>query len=77
MFSLGEQILQIPFSDRWLIYYRLQDLMITCSCPPDGSLRVQVNNFQEAILVRSVVMQFFASRYQLVEWLETCWSQIM
>ena len=77
MFSLGEQILQIPLSDRWQIYYRLQDMMITCSCPPDGSLRVQVNNLQEAILVRSAVRQFLASRGQLVEWLETCWSQII
>ena len=74
MFSLGEQTLQIPIGNRWQIYHRLQELTITCSCPPDGSLRVQVNNLQEAILVRSAVRQFLASRGQLVEWLETCWS---
>ncbi|TAF03805.1 MAG: hypothetical protein EAZ77_16700 [Nostocales cyanobacterium] len=74
MFSLGEQVLQIPLSDRWQIYHRLQELMIVCSCPMDGSLRVQVNSLQEAILVRSAVMQFLASRCELVEWLETCWS---
>lgn len=73
MFSLGEQVLQIPLSDRWQIYHRLQELMIVCSCPPDGSLRVQVNSLQEAILVRSAVMQFLASRCELVKWLETCW----
>ncbi|MEA5576001.1 Asr1405/Asl0597 family protein [Anabaena sp. UHCC 0451] len=74
MFSLGEQVLQIPLSDRWQIYHRLQELMIACSCPPDGSLRVQVNSLQEAILVRSAVMQFLASRCELVQWLEVCWS---
>ncbi|MBD2294312.1 hypothetical protein H6G06_12655 [Anabaena sphaerica FACHB-251] len=74
MFSLGEQVLQIPLSDRWQIYHRLQELMIACSCPPDGSLRVQVKSLQEAILVRSAVMQFLASRCELVTWLETCWS---
>ncbi|MGM3307085.1 Asr1405/Asl0597 family protein [Anabaena sp. WFMT] len=75
MFSPGEQVLQIPLSDRWQIYHRLQELMITCSCPPDGSLRVQVNSLQEAVLVRSAVMQFLASRCELVEWLEGCWCQ--
>ena len=70
--TIGEQILQIPLGDRWCIYHRLQELMISCSCPPDGSLRVQVNNLQEAILVRSTLMQFFASRHQLVKWLENC-----
>ncbi|ADI63627.1 Asr1405/Asl0597 family protein [Trichormus azollae] len=74
MLSLGEQVLQIPLSDRSQIYHRLQELMITCSCPPDGSLRVQVNSLQEAILVRSTVMQFLASRCELVEWLDGCWS---
>jgi hypothetical protein len=74
MLSLGEQVLQIPLSDRWQIYHRLQELMITCSCPPDGSLQVKINSLQEAILVRSTVMQFLASRCELVEWLEGCWS---
>lgn len=73
MFS-NEQILDIPLSDRWQVYHRLQDLMITCYCPADGSLRVQVNTVQEAMLVHSAVMQFLASRAELVEWLEVCWS---
>jgi hypothetical protein len=70
--TVGEQILQIPLGDRWCIYHRLQELMISCSCPEDGSLRVQINNLQEAILFRSTLMQFFASRHQLVTWLEHC-----
>ena len=71
--TLGDQVLQIPLSDRWRIYHRLQELKINSSCPPDGSLRVEVNNLLEAVLIRSIVMQFFASRQELLEWLERCW----
>jgi hypothetical protein len=71
--TLGDQVLQIPLSDRWRIYHRLQELKINSYCPPDGSLRVQVNNLLEAILIRSIVMQFLASRQELLEWLERCW----
>jgi len=73
MLSPDEQILHIPLSDRWQIYHRLQELMISCSCASDGSLRVQVNSVQEAILVRSTVIQFLASRDELIQWLECCW----
>jgi hypothetical protein len=72
--AFGEQILQIPLSDRWQIYHRLQELMIPCSCLPDGSLRVQINSLLAAMLVRSTVMQFLASRQELLEWLECCWD---
>ncbi|MCM0591722.1 MAG: Asr1405/Asl0597 family protein [Gloeotrichia echinulata IR180] len=71
---LGYQVLQIPVSDRWLIYRRLQELKIKCSCPSDGSLRVQVNSSVEAILIRSTLMQFLASRQELLDWLERCWD---
>lgn len=71
--TLCDQVLQIPLSDRWRIYHRLQELKINSSCPPDGSLRVQVNNLLEGILIRSTVMQFLASRQELLEWLERCW----
>jgi hypothetical protein len=72
--ALGEQILYIPTSDRWRIYYRLQELTISCSCPPDGSLWVKVTNLQEAIIVRSILMQFYAPRHELLKWLEHCWN---
>ncbi|WP_066384409.1 MULTISPECIES: Asr1405/Asl0597 family protein [unclassified Anabaena] len=71
--GFADQVLQIPLGDRWQIYHRLQELMIPCSCPPDGSLRVQINTWLAAILVRSTVMQFLAPRHQLVDWLESCW----
>ncbi|MCC5628176.1 Asr1405/Asl0597 family protein [Nostoc sphaeroides] len=71
--QMTNHVLQIPLSDRWRIYHRLQELKINCSCPPDGSLRVQVNNLLEVILIRSTVMQLLASRHELLEWLERCW----
>ncbi|WP_017716694.1 Asr1405/Asl0597 family protein [Kamptonema formosum] len=67
------QIVKVKRSDRWLIYYRLQELMIPCWCPADGSLRVEVNDCVAALLVRSTVQQFVASRQELVDWLERCW----
>ncbi len=70
----GEHILHLPLEDKWQIYHRLQELMFECHCPPDGSLRVKINGFQEAIIIRSILMQFFASRHQLIAWLESCWS---
>jgi hypothetical protein len=72
--ALVGQVVQIPRSDRWLIYHRLQELMIPCWCPDDGSLRVEANNGIAAILVRSTVQQFVASRQELVDWLERCWD---
>jgi hypothetical protein len=72
-FALGEQFLEVPLSDRSEIFHRLQELMIICTYELDGSLRVQVNSFKEAVLVQSTVMQFLASREELVEWLDTCW----
>ncbi|HEY9710307.1 MAG TPA: Asr1405/Asl0597 family protein [Oculatellaceae cyanobacterium] len=70
--SVG-QIVNVSRIDRWVIYHRLQELMIPCWCPADGSLRVEVNNSVAAVLVRSTVQQFVASRQELVEWLERCW----
>ncbi len=72
--TLDDQVLQIPLSDRWRIYHRLQELKITCSCPADGSLRVQVNTLLEAVLIRSTVIQFLATRHELINWLERCWN---
>jgi hypothetical protein len=60
--------------DRWQIYRRLQELMIPCWCLEDGSLRVEVQNGICAVLLRSVVQQFVASRQEMVIWLERCWN---
>ncbi|NJL11468.1 MAG: hypothetical protein HC908_18685 [Calothrix sp. SM1_7_51] len=70
----SEQVLQIPLSERWLVYHRLQELDITCSRSESGLLRVQVNNSTAAILIRSTLIQIFANRCELVDWLERCWN---
>jgi len=58
--------------DRWRIYSRLQELMIPCWCLQDGTLRVDIQNSVSAVLLRSVIQQFAASRQELVNWLEKC-----
>lgn len=68
------QVVNVSRVDRWPIYHRLQELMIPCWCPADGSLRVEVNNSIAAVLLRSTVQQFVASRQELVDWLERCWQ---
>lgn len=68
------QVVLVPRSDRWRICYRLQELAIPCWCLPDGSLQVEVQNVHTALLLRSVVQQFMASRPELVNWLERCWE---
>lgn len=71
-----KQAVVVPQGDRWQIYYRLQELMIPCSCPADGSLQVEVESGVDLILVRSIVQQFTASRWELVNWLERCWLSL-
>jgi hypothetical protein len=72
--ALQGQPLAIPRMDRWLIYHRLKELMIPCACPEDGSLRVDVDNAIDVVLVRSTVQQFIAPRHELLNWLERCWN---
>jgi hypothetical protein len=60
--------------DRWCVYHRLQELTIPCWCLEDGSLSVEVKDSSAALLVRSVVHQFVASRQELLKWLENCWQ---
>jgi hypothetical protein len=67
-------IVSVPLIDRWRIYHRLQELMIPCCCVEDGSLRVEVQSSTTALLLRSVVQQFVASRSEIVNWLERCWD---
>ncbi len=60
--------------DRWIVYRRLQELMIPCCCHSDGRLWVDIHHGNHAILLRSTIQQFTASRSELVDWLERCWE---
>ena len=72
--ALVSQITQVSRSDRWFISNRLQELMINCWCPEDGSLWVEINHSIHAVLVRSTVYQSLAPRQELINWLERCWD---
>jgi hypothetical protein len=68
------QVIAVPRGDRWRIYHRLQELMISSHCTADGTLRVEVNHATELLLVYSIYQQFTATRQELVNWLERCWQ---
>lgn len=68
------QIIHISRTDRWLVHYRLQELMIPSWCLQDGTLQVDIWDGLSALLVWSVVRQVSASRQDLLLWLERCWN---
>ncbi len=68
------QVAKINRSDRWSVYRRLQELKITCWCPQDGTLWVQIDDCINAVLLRSTIQQFTSTRSELANWLERCWS---
>jgi len=76
VFDAGSRIQMVSVSqcDRWSICHRLQELVTACHCPADGSLRVEVNHWIDAVLVRSTAQLFTASRTDLVDWLQRYWN---
>ncbi len=72
--ALISQVAKVSRSERWLIHRRLEELMIPCWCPDDGSLWVEIEHGIDAILLRSTVYQAIASRQELVDWLDRCWE---
>lgn len=72
--TIVSQVSLISRCDRWSVHRRLKELTIPCWCCDDGSLWVEVNHGIQAVLLRSTVYQFIASRYELVDWLERCWQ---
>ncbi|MEL6778571.1 MAG: Asr1405/Asl0597 family protein [Cyanobacteria bacterium J06597_16] len=71
--TLG-QVVSVARVDRWSINHRLQDLNIPCTCPTDGTLRVNVDHAVALLLVNSVVRRFTLPRQVSVDWLERCWE---
>ncbi|WP_267383976.1 Asr1405/Asl0597 family protein [Cyanobacterium sp. uoEpiScrs1] len=72
--ALISQVEKISRCERWLLYRRLEELMIPCWCPDDGSLWVEIEHGIDAILLHSTVYQVSASRQELVDWLSRCWE---
>ncbi len=67
------QVAKINRSDRWSVYRRLQELKISCWCPEDGTLWVEIDDCLNAVLLRSTIQRFFSTRSELTDWLERCW----
>ena len=68
------QIVTVPHGERWSINRRLKELHISCACPNDGTLRVDVHHPVELILVHSVIRRFTIPRQDGIAWLERCWK---
>ncbi|MEM6255472.1 MAG: Asr1405/Asl0597 family protein [Cyanobacteria bacterium P01_D01_bin.156] len=67
-------VVVVPRGERWSINRRLRELHISCACPADGTLRVDVEHPLELVLVNSVIRQFTSSRQVGITWLERCWE---
>ncbi|MEA5508948.1 hypothetical protein VB715_04150 [Crocosphaera sp. UHCC 0190] len=70
----SSQVVQVEWSDRWIVYHRLQELHIPSYCATHQPLQVQLSSPTEAIQLWSVIKQYSASRRELIEWLHTCWQ---
>ena len=68
------EISEISWVDRWQVYKRLQELDIHCWCEVEKPLRVQLKNTNEVTQLESVLKQFTANRYELVQLLQRCWQ---
>lgn len=68
------QVIHTSIGDRWFIRQRLQELEISCGTLVNGLLWVDVQDDMSLMMVWSVVQQYTALRWELVEWLEKCWN---
>lgn len=67
-------IVEVNWSDRWLIYHRLDELSIPCQCKTNQPLRVEITNVTAAIQLWSVTRRLTAPRQDLIDWLKRCWK---
>ncbi|QLE54327.1 Asr1405/Asl0597 family protein [Nostoc sp. TCL26-01] len=67
-------LVEISWADRWLVYQRLRELDIPCSCETDKPLQVEINTPTAAIQLWSVVRQFTSSRQDLIWSLKRIWQ---
>lgn len=73
-FTLIAKIDSLPAGERWNVCHRLQQLSISCQCPADGCLCVQINCSCEIALLCMTVFQCTGSRKDHLAWLERCWQ---
>lgn len=70
-----KHIVEIYWADRWLVYQRLQELAIPCSCATNQPLTVEIAHATAAVQLWSVIRQVTARRQDLIAALERSWNQ--
>jgi hypothetical protein len=60
---------------RWDIYFRLQELEISCECKANRPLQVSIENPLAAIQLWSTIQMFTATKSSQTEHLERCWQK--
>lgn len=68
------QVVEVDWCDRWIVYQRLQELDIPCSCATHKPLQAQVSSPTAMIQLWSVTKQYSSSRQELIDWLKGCWN---
>ncbi|WP_072143586.1 Asr1405/Asl0597 family protein [Pseudanabaena sp. 'Roaring Creek'] len=68
------QEISIDGSDRWDLYYRLQELDIPCQCSSHRPLTVQISNPNHLLQVWCVIRRMNASRKEMIQLLKNNWQ---
>ncbi len=66
-------MIDVQWSDRWQVYYRLQELGISCHCEVNQPLTAEFSHPSAAIQLWSVIKPYTHSRSALLQWLDHCW----
>lgn len=70
--ALVSTFIPVECSDRWQMYFRLQDLEIPCQCQIYQPLRVDIQSVQSLVQVWSVAKRISTPRSDLAQWLNQC-----
>ena len=63
----------VDCADRWQVYYRLQELDISCHCGGFQALTVQIQTATEALQLWSIVRRVSQPRHELAVALMQSW----
>ena len=69
-----KQVIEVDQCDRWIVYHRLQELNIPCSCEAHKPLQAEASSPTAMVQLWSVTKQYSASREELIDWLKGCWN---
>lgn len=67
-------LVDVKNTERWSVYYRLQELEIPCHCFTNQPLQVELNSPNAIAQLSSVVKQLTSSRQELIGYLNQCWE---